>query len=60
MEIATSVAIFTSCSLVSFIGHAFYTAFSQLPKELTDTLQEHEDQLDERPSREKQPSKASN
>nr|ATL58137.1 photosystem II protein N [Azolla mexicana]ATL58250.1 photosystem II protein N [Azolla microphylla]ATL58497.1 photosystem II protein N [Azolla caroliniana]ATL58587.1 photosystem II protein N [Azolla caroliniana] len=43
METATSVAIFTSCSLVSFTGHALYTAFGQPSEELRDPFEEHED-----------------
>nr|YP_010901675.1 photosystem II protein N [Barbella flagellifera]AAQ03620.1 photosystem II N protein [Aerobryidium filamentosum]AAQ03668.1 photosystem II N protein [Barbellopsis trichophora]AAQ03704.1 photosystem II N protein [Duthiella wallichii]AAQ03725.1 photosystem II N protein [Sinskea phaea]AAQ03728.1 photosystem II N protein [Pseudospiridentopsis horrida]AAQ03770.1 photosystem II N protein [Trachycladiella aurea]AAQ03785.1 photosystem II N protein [Neobarbella comes]AAQ03803.1 photosystem II N pro len=43
METATLVAIFISCSLVSFTGYALYTAFGQPSKELRDPFEEHED-----------------
>ena len=43
METATLVAIFISCSLVSFTGYALYTAFGQPSVELRDPFEEHED-----------------
>nr|AAQ03650.1 photosystem II N protein [Unclejackia longisetula] len=43
METATLVAIFISCSLVSFTSYALYTAFGQPSKELRDPFEEHED-----------------
>jgi PsbN protein len=43
METATLVAIFISCSLVSFTGYALYTAFGQPSKDLRDPFEEHED-----------------
>jgi len=43
METATLVAIFISCSPVSFTGYALYTAFGQPSKELRDPFEEHED-----------------
>nr|AAQ03797.1 photosystem II N protein [Pyrrhobryum latifolium] len=43
METATLVAIFISCSLMSFTGYAPYTAFGQPSKELRDPFEEHED-----------------
>nr|AAQ03869.1 photosystem II N protein [Clasmatodon parvulus] len=43
METATLIAIFISCSLVSFTGYALYTAFGQPSKELRDPFEEHED-----------------
>nr|AAM88446.1 PsbN [Hollia myrmecoa] len=43
METATLIAIFISCSLMSFTGYAPYTAFGQPSKELRDPFEEHED-----------------
>ncbi|KAH7437001.1 hypothetical protein KP509_05G051300 [Ceratopteris richardii] len=43
METATLVAIFISCSLISFTGYALYTAFGQPSNELRDPFEEHEE-----------------